>query len=109
PVQGRLLMGGQPVRFAIVQFTPTQPGKGADADGHTDEDGVFRLRTYSNEDPDGAIPGEYKITIEEYSAARVGAVPAGGTPTKVPPQLRSPDRTLTVKAEDNDLGDINID
>lgn len=109
PVKGRLVLGGEPVRFALIHFIPTDPAKGIEADGKTDQDGVFTLRTYSNEDPDGAAPGEYRITLEEYDSVRVGSVPSGTTPTKIPPMARKPGTTVEVKSEDNDLGDINLD
>jgi len=108
PTQGRLVLGGEPVRFAIVRLTP-KGDSGQPADGNTDENGVFHLRTYSNGDPDGAVPGEYRVTIEGYDAARVGALPEGATPSTIPAGVPKQEVTVEIKAGDNDLGDIKID
>ena len=108
PAQGRIVLGGEPVRFAIVRLTP-KSDSGQPADGNTDEHGVFHLRTYSNGDPDGAVPGEYKVTIEGYDAARVGALPEGATPSTIPAGVPKQEVTIEIKSGDNDLGDIKID
>jgi hypothetical protein len=108
PAQGRIVLGGEPVRFAIVRLTP-KSDSGQPADGNTDEHGVFHLRTYSNGDPDGAVPGEYRVTIEGYDAARVGALPEGATPSTIPAGVPKQEVTIEIKSGDNDLGDIKID
>jgi hypothetical protein len=82
PVNGIVRLHGQPAAFVLVRLEPTD-GKGAEAQGTTREDGSFELRTYSNEDNDGAVPGEYKVTIEEFDAVRGGSLPKGSKPTKV--------------------------
>lgn len=64
PVSGRVLVDGKPVVRAVVAFHPTSPhadGKSYGASTFTDEDGVFRMTTI--ESGDGAVPGEYVMTV----------------------------------------------
>src|SRR5262249_39083032 len=60
-VTGPLTLDGQPMEGAIVTFVPANPGKGEIAYGTTDKDGAFRLTT--SKPNDGAVPGEYKVTV----------------------------------------------
>jgi hypothetical protein len=63
PVEGRLLVSGQPAENAQLAFHPREGASG----GHlvptavTNPDGTFRLTTYS--DGDGAPAGEYNVTV----------------------------------------------
>jgi hypothetical protein len=84
PVNGTVRLHGEPARFVIVRLEPTTPGKGADAEGTTKEDGTFELRTYSNEDNDGAVPGQYKVVLEQFDPVRSGSLPKGAKPTALP-------------------------
>jgi hypothetical protein len=101
PVRGRVLLKGQPASYVMVFFQPV--GKeGADAVGRTDNEGNFELRTYSNEGNDGAVPGEYKVTIEDYDPVQGGALPGGAKGVKVPGgQVDA--GTQTIHAEENTL------
>jgi hypothetical protein len=108
PAQGKVTIKGEPARFVIVNFEPVERGKGAPAHASTDAEGRFSLRTYSNDEPDGAVPGEYKITLEDFDPTRVGAVPEGEKPTKLPAEAKNPEITLVVKSGDNDNLDIDI-
>ena len=101
PAHGRVLWKGEPVRFALITLEPVGP-VGAPADGRTEEDGTFTLRTLSNDEPDGAVPGEYRVKLESYNPVKAGALPQGGEPTVLPPGF-NPDITVEIKAEDNDL------
>ena len=103
PTRGTLRMNGEPVRFAAVFLTPKDPTKGADADGDTDENGVFTLRTYSNGDPDGAVPGTYSVIINGYNPTGKPPMPEGVTPTKLPKIPLELEATVEVTADDNDL------
>jgi hypothetical protein len=71
------------------------------------EKGVFSVNTYSNEEADGAVPGEYTLTVEEYDAARVART-GKGEPTKFPKGFKPREVTVEVLAEETDLGDIDI-
>jgi hypothetical protein len=64
PVTGTLLLDGQPVDQAEVQFNPKT---GRMASGVTDASGHFKLSTAKPND--GAVPGEYTVTLFEYYPA----------------------------------------
>ncbi|MEX2358737.1 MAG: hypothetical protein WEE51_10425, partial [Pirellulaceae bacterium] len=64
PVHGMLTINGKPAKGAVVTLHP----KGEDIDireskpwGVTDENGTYRLRTYTKDD--GAPVGEYQATF----------------------------------------------
>jgi hypothetical protein len=88
PVTGKVTYKGQPVAGATVAFIPTNPD-GRPARGVTDDQGVYTLTTYlgPQDQPAGAEPGEYKVTIEKKQAAPGSAVPGkpaeGTDPTKL--------------------------
>jgi hypothetical protein len=105
PARGKVTWKGEPVRFAIITFEPTGEG-GAEASGRTDEDGAFVLNTMSNDEPDGAVPGQYRVVLENYDPVRGGPLPQGAQPTVFPPGFNST-ATVEVKDEENDL-DIEI-
>jgi hypothetical protein len=107
PVDGKVLIHGEPASFIMVSLQPVAGSSGAEATGVTGEDGTFQLRTYSNEDFDGAVPGQYEVTLEEYNPVEAVAtpVPPGGKRTPVP---KLENKILVeVKAESNTL-EINI-
>jgi hypothetical protein len=109
PTTGKVLLHGEPAQFVIVHLEPTVPNHGVAAEGVTREDGTFQLRTYSNEEFDGAVPGEYSVTLEEYDPVRsVNIKPTSGiTPTKVPNGEMKTKVVVEVKADTNDL-QINV-
>jgi hypothetical protein len=59
-VQGLVTLDGKPLANAHVNFA-TADGKGHPAVGLSDRDGRFRLTTYKPDD--GALPGEYRVTV----------------------------------------------
>jgi hypothetical protein len=65
PVSGKVLVGGRPAEGAEVVFygaTPDLKGTGTvPPSGTTDENGVFRLRSY--EPDDGAPAGNFNVTV----------------------------------------------
>ena len=63
PVSGVVKLDGQPLKNASVSFVPE--GDGKQATGTTDEAGKFALSTVNPRD--GAIPGKYKVVIEQSS------------------------------------------
>ena len=75
-VEGVVLLDGKPLPRAGVLFIHEGP-EGRDANGFTDDNGVFRLSTYRS--GDGALPGTYKVVIQ-YSEE-----------TAVPAQLNTPE------------------
>jgi hypothetical protein len=68
PTGGTVLYNDQPVEGATVLFLPQ--GHNHAATGRTDSSGRFRLQTF---DPgDGAVPGEYKVTIRKSEVSSAG-------------------------------------
>jgi hypothetical protein len=61
PTSGVLTLDGEPLADARVTFLPTSEG-GRMAWGQTDSLGRFRLTTSNT--GDGALPGQYKITVQ---------------------------------------------
>jgi hypothetical protein len=85
PVAGRVTTsGGEPVRWAYVELEPKDPVTGSYAHGTTDGDGTLKLRTYSNTEYDGVVPGAYEVSIHSYDPTNVGPLPASApAPTKL--------------------------
>ncbi len=107
PVTGKVTMNGEPVAFAIIHLNP-KDGKGTAATGFTGADGTFSVRTYSNSEMDGAVPGEYEVELGPFDMVKfMGPRPqAGETPTAIPPEKRNPGTVVNIEAEDNL---VNID
>lgn len=63
--EGIITLDGKPVEGATVTFVP-EAGGGPSASGITGSDGVFRLTTRNHND--GALPGDYKVTVEKKTA-----------------------------------------
>jgi hypothetical protein len=103
PTQGTITYKGAPAAFVMVTLKPVEKGKGVQAHGRTNQDGTFELRTYSNEDPDGAVPGEYKVVLEEFDPVRGGRIPAGSTPTQLPPGELDTGVTVEVTSSGDNL------
>jgi hypothetical protein len=59
-VEGVVTLDGKPFPGATVTFLPAA-GNGRSASGLSEKDGSFRLTTFKPDD--GALPGEYKITV----------------------------------------------
>jgi hypothetical protein len=62
-VQGRVTFRGDPVADAKVTFHATVED-GRSASGKTDGSGNFRLTTFRKDD--GAVPGDYAISISKF-------------------------------------------
>jgi hypothetical protein len=88
PVKGTVTYNGEPVEGAAVVFF----GTGRQATGETNSEGIFSLQTY--EPNDGAIPGEYTVTI-----AKVESAPeSSGDPGREPPKVSAtPPKSLIPK------------
>jgi len=70
PVTGLVLLDNEPVAGVTVSFSPDDPKKGMAAVGTTDSQGRFKLTTRVA--GDGAVPGEYTVTISKSSAKATG-------------------------------------
>jgi hypothetical protein len=84
-VVGVILLDGQPVPGATVQFSPVD-GKGQGAYGLTQDDGTFEL-SCQNGVP-GAPPGQYKVVV------RAAAAPQMEAPTDPDQAMRMADQMM---------------
>jgi hypothetical protein len=60
PVSGTVTYKGEPLASGRIEFEPADPAKGRPATGEI-HDGSYRLTTLTPDD--GALPGDYKVTI----------------------------------------------
>lgn len=61
PVEGKVTLNGEPIPGCEVTFHPAQGRPGM---GRTDDQGHFVLSTF--EGPDGAVPGQHKVTVVKF-------------------------------------------
>jgi hypothetical protein len=101
PVRGKVILRGEPARYVVVRLNAMA---GAwESTGFTSEDGSFELRTLSNSDePDGAVPGEYEVTLEPYDPATCGPIPKGAVPTQLAGDFNT-GQVVLVSSGDNEL------
>jgi hypothetical protein len=64
-VSGKVLLGGQPLPFAKLEFMPELANFGAELNSYavTDEQGEFRLTCFTNEP--GAVVGSHRVVVTE--------------------------------------------
>jgi hypothetical protein len=91
-VGGRVTYKGKPVPNANVSFTPTE-GDSRAAEGLTDSDGRFTLRTFATND--GALPGKYRISVIARGPNRLPK--AGETGSGMPGEMMPGDPTIPLK------------
>lgn len=65
PVTGTVSVDGKPIAGAAITFHPVEEEGTRPAFATTNDDGEFSLTTY--DDGDGAVPGEYEISITKKS------------------------------------------
>ncbi len=92
PVEGQVTLNGQPLAGAYVVL---HPKNNADprviaARGQTDSSGKFRATTFNAND--GAVAGEYAVTVQYYQPIDNGGSSEPG-PNVLPPRLALPDST----------------
>jgi hypothetical protein len=73
PVQGKVLLNGEPLKFGSVMF---QPAAGQPARAEIQPDGSFRLTT--NTMHDGGTVGHNRVRVTCYEAQRPNAAAGGG-------------------------------
>jgi hypothetical protein len=76
-VSGTVMLDGQPVEGATVNFLPQDQAKGRAAVGKTDSTGKFTLSTF--EAGDGAMAGSYQITVARPTLDSVAQMEKGGS------------------------------
>jgi hypothetical protein len=96
------MWNGKPVRFVGVHLEPLDLAQGLPADGSTQADGTFEIRTYSNAEPDGAAPGQYKLLLGDSENYQF-LIPKGEKPTQLPKEILESERIVEIEAGDNDL------
>jgi hypothetical protein len=104
PVRGVVKINGKPVSLGMIEMEPSTPGQGASCRGTIGPGGNFELRTYSNApEPDGAVPGTYKVSVHGYDPTFSGAAPKGVKPTPIPEKYNDPanNPTVEIKAGEN--------
>ncbi|WP_337176611.1 hypothetical protein [Paludisphaera sp.] len=98
-VHGKVTYNGQPVPKGTITFVPTAPG-GRNATGAIAEDGTYALQT---EAPgDGAIVGDYKVTVAARDDVILDYIPKKAPPPKrlTPEKYENPETSgLTAKVE----------
>jgi hypothetical protein len=107
PAEGTILYKGKRAQYVVVRFVPVGR-QGAEAIARTNKGGRFALWTYSNEGPDGAVPGKYRVTIAEHNPDDVsshwalGRLPKGAQPTKIGAPVTL-SQVVEIKPEVNEL------
>jgi hypothetical protein len=108
-VTGTVTLNGQPTDQAEVMFNPKKGGR--IATGVTDSSGHFSLST--TKPGDGADPGEYTVTLNEYyPPGKAPALPRGGgpLPSRFAPKYGDPTQTpLTATVERGKTNDFKFD
>jgi hypothetical protein len=80
PVEGIVLLDGNPLEGATVTFLP-QGDHGRPASGRTDSTGAFHLTTFDK--GDGAMPGEYRVVVKKTTGrATQPTIPSDGASGK---------------------------
>jgi len=97
-VSGTVLYKSQPVEGATVNFLPKGEGPNAKpAHGKTDSSGRFTLTTYfgPTEQPAGALPGDYIVTITKIDEPQGTYDPHKDPPLKnhLPLKYSTPQQT----------------
>jgi hypothetical protein len=91
-VSGKVTYNGKPVPKGTITFVPVAQG-GRNAVGTLETDGSYRLQT---EQPgDGAILGEYKVTIYAHDEQVLDYIPAKPVAPKIlaPTKYENPNTT----------------
>jgi hypothetical protein len=108
-VTGTVMLRDKPIENAEVMFNPK--GAGRMAAGATDASGKFTLSTAKPND--GAVPGEYVVTLAEYyPPGKAPALPPKGglLPSRFPPKYGDPNTSpLTVTVERGAKNDFQLD
>lgn len=76
PVEGIVLLDGQPVAKASVVFVAKDGGR--TGSGETDEDGHFSLTTFETDD--GALVGTHSVCVTKREITIVGHEPVAASP-----------------------------
>jgi hypothetical protein len=102
PASGTVTYQGKPVAGATVTFVADSPASARGAVARTDESGQFKLTTFDA--GDGAIPGNYRVTVAKMDATAVAenldpTVPPPPPPKSVLPEKFADPNTSGLTAE----------
>ncbi|QDT29403.1 hypothetical protein Enr10x_47560 [Gimesia panareensis] len=122
PVSGTVTYNGEPVEGASISFVPVDQTKGQNANGLTDNAGLFQMGTF--EGTDGVVAGEYTVMITQFEPAEVSQALPEDDPNydpnpkpQPPPENLLPEKYasadnsgLTVTVEDGkEIADLKFD
>jgi len=107
PVTGTITLNGEPAENTEITFNPAGPGR--IATGHTDASGRFKLATAKPDD--GAMPGDYIVTLGEHYDKAPPLPPIGQPlPMRFPQQYGDPAKSsLKAKVEHGAKNDFTFD
>ncbi len=109
PVTGTLLIGGQPAEGAMVRFHPVNAGPDSVRPfGMVDAEGRFQLT--SQVANDGAMPGDYKVTVEWRPPKFRPSAPDG--PDRLQGRYANPETSqisVTIQDQPTTLDPIQLD
>ena len=99
-VSGTVTYNGQPLTTGNVVFVPVAAEEGRSARGEIDAEGRFQLTTLKT--GDGALPGQYKVTVFRYhpgSGSSEGMIAPAVGPPAIPARYldaKTTDLTATI-------------
>jgi hypothetical protein len=100
PVGGKITYRGKPVLKAEVQFTPVESGADGAlrriAAGEVDSQGVYSLSTFRK--GDGALPGEYVVTITPVKIKNIDGGDPSAKMQKIAPDIYMQTSATPLKA-----------
>ncbi|MCL2622109.1 MAG: hypothetical protein FWD31_00470 [Planctomycetaceae bacterium] len=67
-VEGTIIIDGKPAENVLVTFVPKMDGKGLQASGVTDAQGVYKLTSVGGKQYGGAAVGDYVVTLSKREA-----------------------------------------
>jgi hypothetical protein len=105
-INGKVTLGnGSPVRGGLITLHPKDATK-AESRGSIDKDGRFTLGTYKIND--GAMPGQYTVTVEPIVFDKSGN-PRPVRSLSIPPKYTSSESSdLVVEIKDENNQDLNV-
>ena len=84
-VEGTVTLDGQPMAEVFVQFIPKTPGSGEVAGGYSDQTGKYRLTSTNGSAGQGAMTGEYTVTVSKVEITET--YPPGADTNEVSPTV----------------------